>query len=206
MSKQLRILQALTVVLTLSYHLTVTAEPLGITYTADESNPFHKSIFTPPNGVKGIPNDYRSKWHRITGFEYSGLHWGQFVVVYMNKDAHVYKNNYEEYVRVYLEDEDEDDVDISFQPYSEGTIFLKEGYLAKDGRPGAPSSLTIMIKREPGYDPNNGDWEYIQSAVKGQIAMQGKFDDPVIHKVCSDCHSNMAERDYVFSSFYSHKQ
>ena len=82
-----------------------------------------------------------------------------------------------------------------------GTIFLKENYTSGEGKPHQPSSLTFMIKREPGYDPEGGDWQYIQSDVKGAVAVDGRMKDDGLYKLCGECHENMAERDYVFSTF-----
>lgn len=184
--------------------VTSAQEDLGISYDVNSIDPFTMEVFEIPESYKSlVPKNYRTKWKRITGFEYSGLHWGQFVVVYMNDHEEIYKNNYIEYIRLYVEDEELEDDEMMFQPYPVGTVFLKENYLVETNRPGAPSSLTLMVKKEPGYDPEFGDWLYMQSATSGQIAMEGKMKDPVIYKVCSECHANMAERDYIFSSFYN---
>jgi len=64
--------------------------------------------------------------------------------------------------------------------------------------PGAPSGghdgVGGMIKRAPGYDPANGDWEYFYfedaSAVEsGRIAS------------CIACHRGSADRDFVFGDW-----
>lgn len=176
--------------------------------TVKQQSPFEVMPFALPKAKTSLYKDYRKTWHRLTGFEYSGLHWQQFVSIYVNQDEDIYRENYLAYLAIYREDEDEDEdedetdevVEV-FKKYSIGTIFLKENYLSKDGRPGMPSTLTIMIKRELGYDLAGGDWQYIQTDTKGNLIMQGDSKDPVIKQICSDCHSNMAERDYIFSTF-----
>ncbi len=174
----------------------------------DTVDPFSVMPFVLPIQLQTQLSSYRKNWTRLTGFEFSGLHWNQFVSIYVNKGAEIYKANYFEYVRLYQDDdeeEEENDTENQFQAYEVGTIFLKEGYLSQGGRPGAPASLTIMVKKPSGFDSEGGDWEYWQTDVQGQVVMRGSSKDPLIKKVCSDCHKNMAERDYIFSTYFSQK-
>jgi len=139
------------------------------------------------------------------------LHWNNYVVIYVNKGAEIYRTNYLEYLRLYRneDDEDEDEYDedegesILFKNYELDTVFIKENYSSVNNMPNTPLSLTIMIKRESGYDPKGGDWEYIQLATTGEQIMQGNTTNPVINQECAKCHSNMRERDYIFSTFYT---
>ena len=98
------------------------------------------------------------------------------------------------------EEEEEDEEEANFIKYSEGTIFLKEHFLSKKGKPDMAISTTIMIKRKPGFDPKNGDWEYLQFTKEGVQTIRGKIDEPAVKINCGDCHKNMAERDYVFAT------
>lgn len=52
-----------------------------------------------------------------------------------------------------------------------------------------------MVKRPPGYDPKNGDWEYIFENLRTERVSRGKID------ACRDCHSAVASRDYVFGTY-----
>ena len=171
------------------------------------TNPFHVMPFALPKSNGHSYTDYRKNWSRLTGFEYSGLHWKQFVAIFVNKGADIYRENYLAYLSLYRDeddDEDEEEEDAAeqvFKAYPDGTIFLKENYLAHQGKPGEPSSLTLMIKRQAGFDTQGGDWEYLQSDVAGNTIMQGSSQDPEIKNACADCHMNMAERDYIFSTF-----
>src|SRR5262245_50971608 len=45
-------------------------------------------------------------------------------------------------------------------PMPVGTVVIKEKHSDPTGR-SAPSAYGAMIKREPGYDPEHGDWEYL---------------------------------------------
>lgn len=51
-----------------------------------------------------------------------------------------------------------------------------------------------MIKREPGYDSDNGDWEYFYQDEAGRL-VSGKM------KNCITCHSGTKQSDYVFGSW-----
>ena len=210
-----------------------------------------------------LNSDYRRAFFRMTGIEYSGLHWKQFVMVYMNIRPEIYVKNYYEYVRLYYsdsdddwggnegtedddkdgghevwdnEEEDWDDIDYNddqdddwddtegdddkgwnetkadmsgedsipkFELFLPGTILLKEHYKNEDGQPGAPETITLMIKREEGYDPNAGDWEYSQFDTNGKILMEGRSRRAKIYQSCVECHANIKERDYVFTTYSS---
>ncbi len=170
----------------------------------------HSDGFRVPEAYKEIvPADYRQSYSRVTGFEFSGLHWKQWITIYIDKNADVYKNNYLAYLSAYVDDEDDDEdeegesSDVDFVMYDRGTVFLKEHYSDADNLPETALTLTLMIKREKDYDPQGGDWEYVQSSQDGQILMVGNSSDPQIKSACQSCHSNMAERDYIFSTYYS---
>ena len=177
-------------------------------------NPFDVLPFELPKADSDLYKNYRKNWSRLTGFEYSGLHWKQFVAIFANKGADIYRENYLAYLALYRDDDDDEDEDEedsedesidSFREYEIGTIFLKENYQADKGKPGKPSSLTMMIKRPAGFDPNGGNWEYLQTDVKGGVIMQGDSNNQLIQSSCSNCHANMAERDYIFSTFLTTK-
>jgi hypothetical protein len=165
-----------------------------------EAQPFLTGVFKVPEKYADLLKDYQSTWERLTGFEFSGLHWRQFIVIYVNKNSDVYHRNYAEYVRLYLS-EDTENTKSEFQPYEEGTIFLKEHYNVKKGVPKEPLTITMMIKHPAGYDPQRGDWEYVQFDASGNILMNGPSAAGKIWLNCAECHSNMKERDYIFSTY-----
>ena len=163
------------------------------------------SPFKIPSTLSKDLSDYKRRFMELSGFELSGLHWKQFVRIYVNKRADVYVNNYLEYVRVYLNTDENADTAAAgkFQAYPVGTIFLKENYKSEDGKPGSPTMLTIMIKHQAGYYPQGGDWEYIYVGVDGSILFQGNASNPGVQAMCAKCHGNMRERDFIFSTFCS---
>ncbi len=55
-----------------------------------------------------------------------------------------------------------------------------------------PHELGIMIKREAGYAPEAGDWQYVFVDRKGTVsADQSKLN-------CANCHQIKSEDDYVY--------
>lgn len=170
---------------------------------------FSSRPFEVPKILTGtIDSDYRSSWHRLTGFELSGLHWHQFVVVYSNIGAEQYAHNFRSYIMRIESDDYGDEMDESIQSmtyvkFRPGTIFLKENFSMFKGVPAKPLTLTVMIKHEPGYDANNGDWEYIEIDSLGHVLQRGNTSNDTINGKCAACHKNIAERDYIFSTFYS---
>jgi hypothetical protein len=165
--------------------------------------PYQKSEFAIPDQYKNQIVGYPNNWRRLSGYEYSALHWEQFVVVYINKHSSVYAGNHLEFMRVFEEDLDPEEDDIHYQPYPVGTILLKESFLNEDSRPGQSLLLAGMIKREAGYDSEFGDWEYFQSAQNGQLLINGNSKSADIRETCVSCHSNIQEKDFVFATQYS---
>jgi len=77
-------------------------------------------------------------------------------------------------------------------PYPVGTVIVKESYTNNDGMKGDLDSLTVMVKRKTGYDPDNNDWEYIMSSPGWDVAAQGRLE------MCIGCHTAASDRDFVF--------
>ena len=80
-------------------------------------------------------------------------------------------------------------------PMPVGTTIVKEKHffmLAK----GPPAEYGAMIKREPGYDPAHGNWEYIYVVSQPEKAVtRGKLES------CIDCHSHAKDKDYLFRTY-----
>lgn len=73
--------------------------------------------------------------------------------------------------------------------FPEGSIVLKEK-LSKDDK--KPTLFTGMVKREKGYFPELGDWEFFTvDAAAAKIAERGKL------QRCATCHDDYAKGDYV---------
>ncbi len=59
---------------------------------------------------------------------------------------------------------------------------------------GAGDGVGGMIKREEGYDPSNGDWEYFYFDTIDNIE-SGRMSN------CIECHARAKDTDYVFGSW-----
>lgn len=59
-----------------------------------------------------------------------------------------------------------------------------------------PSAYAAMIKRAPGYDPENGDWEYSYVNLKdGKHYENDKLDN------CRRCHQQRKTQDYLYLTY-----
>ena len=163
------------------------------------------SPFRLPDTYRSAFGDYRRKWTALSGKEYSGLHWGQYIMLYVNEHPEIYVRNYLEYIQRYGDRDanDLEDGETHFEPYPVGVVFLKENYLNASGQPGRPSTITAMIKREKGYDADAGDWQFIQFDADGKLLLDGNSRDGVVRAACAKCHGNIRERDFIFSTFCS---
>lgn len=148
---------------------------------------------------------YRQEASQVSELVQSGLHWNQWVRVYsLGADAS-YDHNQQQWraqrgqksAAWYANDNSE----ATYRHYEPGAILIKEGFLAGEV-PGTfkQASLSLMIKREKGYDPDNGDWEYLQSAPDGQVLMRGPASSAVVNGQCGNCHTSVEDRDYVFAT------
>ena len=78
--------------------------------------------------------------------------------------------------------------------FPQGSVIVKEKLPAKDSP--SPELLTVMMKREAGFNPENGDWEYLvfDGAAK-QVQTRGRLDN------CQACHTMVAHTDFVYRSY-----
>jgi len=78
-----------------------------------------------------------------------------------------------------------------------GAVIVKEKLSSRDSK--SPELMTVMVKREKGYNPDAGDWEYsvIDGAGK-KVVEQGKIQQ------CISCHDESPARqsDHVFRQYY----
>ncbi len=81
------------------------------------------------------------------------------------------------------------------QPVPVGTMVVKEKY--PDYSPDAtPAAVAAMIKHEPGYDPEHGDWEYAYEQFSPEHKMsRGKIES------CIECHKGTRSTDYLFRPY-----
>lgn len=77
-----------------------------------------------------------------------------------------------------------------------GSVVVKEKWWNK--QEARPSAYAAMIKREPGYDADNGDWEYVYVSTSAEEKVQrGRIEK------CVTCHRTAANKDYLFRTYLS---
>ena len=76
-----------------------------------------------------------------------------------------------------------------------GAQVVKEKYT--DAKATGPmNSYAVMTKRQAGYDPTWGDWEYAMVYLdKPKETEQGRLGE------CARCHAQVREKDYLFRSY-----
>lgn len=75
-----------------------------------------------------------------------------------------------------------------------GSLIVKEKLPAFDAA--EPELLTAMFKREAGYDPEGGDWEYMVLDGRGkEVQARGKLES------CRACHQAVADTDFVSRNY-----
>lgn len=75
-----------------------------------------------------------------------------------------------------------------------GSIIVKEKLPDKTSQ--SPELLTVMIKKEKGFNPQSGDWEYLVVDGSGQsVQERGKLE------TCQSCHLSTPQTDYIFRSY-----
>ncbi len=74
--------------------------------------------------------------------------------------------------------------------FPQGSIIVKEKLSEATSR--LPELLTIMVKRNEGYDQGNGNWDYLVVNADGS-----RVERPANVKSCQACHLANKESDYV---------
>jgi hypothetical protein len=77
--------------------------------------------------------------------------------------------------------------------FPEGSIIVKQKLDSKDRK---PILYTIMRKRESGYNPPLGDWEFSVVGANGtELLAKGKLEN------CQSCHLGEGTSDFVFRDY-----
>jgi len=148
--------------------------------------------------------NYATEFKPLTDVEYSGLHGGRNIEIYINKAKRIYGYNHGVYIEEFERDEDDDDEpDLQYKSYPPGTILLVTHHSpdVQSVQGKAPDFINVMIKEEPGYDEQGHDWRYIKITKRGTVIVDGSSHNYAARVVCSECHRHVAKRDYVFSTY-----
>ncbi len=83
-----------------------------------------------------------------------------------------------------------------FPRFPQGTVIVKEKLTTRDSS--TPELLTAMIKREKGFNPGSGDWEYLVSNGAGTaVQARGRLE------TCLGCHLSERRTDFVYRNYLS---
>ncbi len=111
----------------------------------------------------------------------------------MDRESKNPHNN--KYINVYVNSTGKTEMMTKNNPvFPQGTVIVKEKLSTPDST--SPELLTVMIKREKGFNPENGDWEYM--TVNGQVTevtAKGKLEN------CQACHVLEKSTDYVSRNY-----
>ena len=101
----------------------------------------------------------------------------------------------DKFVVVYVNDTGRSAMMEQRQPkFPEGSVVVKEKMTTREST--TPELLTVMRKREAGYNPNSGDWEYFVFDGPGKVVQaSGKLEK------CQSCHMLEKEGDYISRSY-----
>jgi hypothetical protein len=78
--------------------------------------------------------------------------------------------------------------------FPEGSVIVKEKLSEPSSQ--TPELLTVMIKREKGFNPDSGDWEYaVFDGTGTKLESRGKLGN------CQGCHVTLPNSDYIFRTY-----
>jgi hypothetical protein len=99
------------------------------------------------------------------------------------------------YVSVYVNSTGKDAMmKMAWPKYPIGSMIVKEKLGSADSN--KPELLTAMIKREAGYNPESGDWEYlVLDGAASEIVERGKLTR------CNGCHKAYTLWDFVTRTY-----
>ena len=98
------------------------------------------------------------------------------------------------YIRVFVNEKGKAAMFAPTPHFPPGSVVVKEKLPSASSL--APELLTVMIKRQSGFDTSKGDWEYLVTDGSGKKAYQrGKLAN------CQSCHLARPNSDYVFRSY-----
>ena len=81
-------------------------------------------------------------------------------------------------------------VDSNSRVFPVGSIFVREKTSPTDSK---PELLAVMIKRESGFNPDGGDWQFLLTdGEKKKVKVRQKSGE------CLNCHYRQRENDFVF--------
>ena len=84
-------------------------------------------------------------------------------------------------------------------PFPDGTVLVKESL--------DPDMLEVFVittmRKVEGFDPDNNDWQYGMFERNDEGELEGMWAEAgtEMHQMCSGCHANAADNDFVFLTY-----
>lgn len=106
----------------------------------------------------------------------------------------------EKFINVYINSPGKDEMLTKKSPkFPVGTVIVKEKLSSPDST--APELLTVIIKREKGFNAEVGDWEFLTlNGDATEVTAKGKLES------CQTCHINYDKNDYISRIYLSDEQ
>ena len=78
--------------------------------------------------------------------------------------------------------------------FAVGSVIIKEKLTSKTST--QPELLTVMLKREAGFNPQSGDWEYlVLDGTATKTEARGRLQN------CQSCHLSQSTTDFVYRNY-----
>ncbi|MBS1793105.1 MAG: cytochrome P460 family protein [Acidobacteria bacterium] len=110
------------------------------------------------------------------------------------KPENPHEKGAETFARVFVDELAAGEIGKASPSFPAGATIVREKLLRADDA--QPALVTVMIKREKGFSPKTGDWEY--------AVVDGPLDRIVKRETtgsCSKCHAQAAATDFVFKTY-----
>jgi hypothetical protein len=98
------------------------------------------------------------------------------------------------FARVYANEAAWREINKDAPHFAAGSIIVREKLLQETDR--TPEVVTVMIKREKGFSPKSGDWEFFVLA--GSLE---KVEKRETVGSCAECHTQAGKTDWVFKTY-----
>ncbi len=107
-----------------------------------------------------------------------------------SKNPHINK-----FINVYVNAIGKDEMLTKKNPqFPVGTVVVKEKLAAPESE--TPELLTVMIKREKGFNPEVGDWEFMTlNGAATEVTAKGKLES------CGSCHLGYKQNDFITRTY-----
>lgn len=116
------------------------------------------------------------------------------IPIYKSKEKNPHSDKF---ITVYVNDLGKSAMFSKTPSFAIGSTIIKEKLPSLKAK---AELLTVMIKREKGFNPESGDWEYlVLDPVKTSILERGKL------QRCQECHLEKKDSDFIFRTYYVSK-